>query len=334
MAFSFNFNISPQLQHDCDNDTPGDKLDKLEDGNQDHVKKLMKLETSRCTPKQVKEAQEHKHTPDHLSHIENSVTETITVGTLPPLIYLNESVVEQTAPERDDAENILTQTATQNSDLITGVYEGGLKIWEGTYDLLEYVDDEGETFSGKRVLDLGCGAGLLGILALKRGASMVHFQDYNSTVIEQLTIPNVFLNCEEGSDDGDKAEKDGSPAPKRQALDKSPTDHCRFFSGDWTSFLSLVQSTDHMLKYDLIFTSETIYNTEYYPSLHDVFHKLLAENGVIYLATKSHYFGVGGGLYSFENFVKEKDVFQIKSLKDLDQGLKRHIVSLRFKKSS
>lgn len=32
-------------------------------------------------------------------------------------------------------------------------------------------------FAGKTVLDLGCGAGVLGILALNAGAN-VHFQDY------------------------------------------------------------------------------------------------------------------------------------------------------------
>ncbi|KAI5108069.1 histidine protein methyltransferase 1-like, partial [Silurus meridionalis] len=284
--------------------------------------------------KKVKEAHEHKHAPDLLSHIENSVTETVTIGALPPLLYLNESVFEQTAPEREDAEKVLSQSITQNSDLITGVYEGGLKIWEGTHDLLEYVDDEGEMFSGKKVLDLGCGAGLLGILSLKRGASKVHFQDYNSTVIEQLTIPNVFLNCEEEGGDENRDEE-GSPSSKQRSVEKnhSLVDRCRFFSGDWTSFLSLIQRQDPTLKYDLIFTSETIYNPEYYTSLHDVFHKLLAEEGVVYLATKSHYFGVGGGLYLFESFVQEKNIFQIKTLREMDQGLKRHIVSMRFKKS-
>lgn len=281
----------------------------------------------------MKEAIEHKPTPDLLSHIENSVIETVCVGALPPLLYLNESVFEQTAPERDDAEKVLSQTITQNSDLITGVYEGGLKIWEGTHDLLEYIDDEGELFSGKRVLDLGCGAGLLGILALKRGASKVHFQDYNSTVIKQLTIPNVFINCEQEGDDEKTGDENGSPAPKQRSKEKNHTltDRCHFFSGEWVSFLSLIQSQVSTLKYDVIFTSETIYNTDYYPPLHDVFHKLLAEHGVVYLATKSHYFGVGGGLYLFENFVKERNVFQIKSLRELDQGLKRYIVSLRFK---
>lgn len=244
-------------------------------------------------------------------------------------------MLEQTAPERDDGENILLESVAQNTDLITGVYEGGLKIWECTYDLLEYVDDEGLTCSDKRVLDLGCGAGLLGILALKRGASKVHFQDYNSTVIEQLTIPNVSLNCEE-SDEEDEGKKVESPPCKRRTLDSShpsPADCCSFFSGDWTAFLSLMETKDPTPKYDMIFTSETIYNTDYYPSLHSVFHKLLAEDGIVYLATKSHYFGVGGGLYLFQKFVEDKGVLSMRSLKDIDQGLKRHIVALTIKKS-
>ncbi|KAI4877625.1 hypothetical protein NFI96_022977 [Prochilodus magdalenae] len=331
MAFSFNFAIPLQTEKDCNEDS---RDDKEKEKNPDPLKKQGKLVEASEKPK---EAVEHKHTPDLLlSRTESSVTETVNIGSLPPLYYLNESVFEQTAPEREDDESILLQTAALNTDLIPGVYEGGLKIWECTYDLLEYVDDEGETFSGKRVLDLGCGAGLLGILALKRGASKVHFQDYNSTVIEQLTMPNVFLNCEEDSDDEDKGKNDGSPPPKKRTLDSSHhslTDRCSFFSGDWNTYLSLMQSKDPALKYDIIFTSETIYNTDYYPSLHNVFQKLLAESGVVYLATKSHYFGVGGGLYLFQKFVEDKDVFQIRSLRDIDQGLKRHIVSLTFKKS-
>ncbi|KAF5910215.1 histidine protein methyltransferase 1 [Clarias magur] len=323
MAFSFNFNISSEIKQNCTNE---------EDDNKDTANNQVDETSAR---KKVKEALEHRAAADLLSSIDHAVTETLTIGALPPLLYLNESVFEQTASERDDAEKVLSQTITQNSDLITGVYEGGLKIWEGTQDLLEYIDNEGKTFSGKRVLDLGCGAGLLGILALKRGASKVHFQDYNSTVIEQLTIPNVFLNSVEEGDDKNRGDEDCSPAPKRRSTEKTHAlgDCCGFFSGDWVSFLSLIQSQDPTLRYDLIFTSETIYNTDYYPSLHDVFQKLLAEHGVVYLATKSHYFGVGGGLYLFESFVEGKNVFQIKSLRELDQGLKRHIVSLSFKKS-
>lgn len=41
---------------------------------------------------------------------------------------------------------------------------------------------EGIDFTGKQILDLGCGTGLLGILAMYLGAKSVHFQDYVSEV--------------------------------------------------------------------------------------------------------------------------------------------------------
>lgn len=40
-----------------------------------------------------------------------------------------------------------------------------------------------DELTGKTVLDLGCGSGILGILALNAGAT-VHFQDYVSKIIE------------------------------------------------------------------------------------------------------------------------------------------------------
>lgn len=78
------------------------------------------------------------------------------------------------------------KSAEENdSDVVPGVYEGGAKIWECTQDLGDYLtalNDNGsavvDEFVNKTVLDLGCGAGLLGILALKTGSSAVHFQDY------------------------------------------------------------------------------------------------------------------------------------------------------------
>lgn len=288
----------------------------------------------------------------------DAVTETVTIGTLPPLHFLNETVFEKTASERKDEENILSRTSEQRSDLISGVYEGGLKVWECTYDLLELIEKDGETFGGKTILDLGCGAGLLGILALKRGAKKVHFQDYNSTVVEQLTVPNVILNCQEddkvdsedeeasgkgkiqekfGSKIKAKEEEDveeGNPAPKKRAIDLSEQlllAKCRFFSGDWSTFLALVKKEDPQPKYDIIFTSETIYNTAYYPTLHETLHKLLSPGGLVYLATKSHYFGVGGGLHLFETFVEQRGIFSLDHLWDGEEGLQRHVVVLRFK---
>lgn len=69
----------------------------------------------------------------------------------------------------------------KHSDLLPGVYEGGAKIWECTIDLIDYFVENTKLsdFKAKRVLDLGCGSGLLGIYALTCGAT-VHFQDYVS----------------------------------------------------------------------------------------------------------------------------------------------------------
>lgn len=60
---------------------------------------------------------------------------------------------------------------------------GGAKVWECTETVGDYLTKTNngkcliDEFGGKSVLDLGCGAGILGILALNNGAS-VHFQDY------------------------------------------------------------------------------------------------------------------------------------------------------------
>nr|SVE92612.1 EOG090X0C09 [Megafenestra aurita] len=162
-----------------------------------------------------------------------------------------------------------------NSDVISGVYEGGLKVWECTNDLLEYLEKSCTQFDGLNVLDLGSGSGLLGMFALKKRASSVHFQDYNAEVLELVTIPNVMLN---------------------EHLNVMGT--AKFFAGDWGSLSQILGS------YDVILTSETIYNPENYLKLLEVFEKNLQKNGVIFIAAKYHYFGVGGDLTQFENLLQ------------------------------
>ncbi|XP_063200891.1 histidine protein methyltransferase 1 homolog [Chroicocephalus ridibundus] len=282
-----------------------------------------------------KAAKEHDIPEDLYKVLENKVMERAS-----DLYYVNMSVVEMTCLDDADREGIVSQSVTSHSDLIPGVYEGGLKIWECTFDLIDFFSEAEIRFTNKSVLDLGCGAGLLGIVALKGKAGKVHFQDYNSTVIDEITLPNAVANCvDEGSwmgggGDG-KTHKPPSKRPKKAECSPDALTTCRFFSGEWSEVSQLLLSSNKPFsKYDIILTSETIYNPDYYGALHDTLAKLLDKHGRVYLASKAHYFGVGGGIHLFEKFVEERKVFKTSIVKIIDKGLQRYIMEMAFKDSS
>ncbi|NXC29746.1 MET18 methyltransferase, partial [Campylorhamphus procurvoides] len=277
----------------------------------------------------VKAAKEHFIPEDLNKVLENKVMETVS-----DLYHVKVSVVETTCLGDADSEGIVSKSVSSHSDLIPGVYEGGLKIWECTFDLMDFFSEAKIEFSNKTVLDLGCGAGLLGIVALKGKAESVHFQDYNSTVIEEITLPNVVANCiNEGSSGKDR--KGSNPPAKRPKKGEGSPDvfaKCRFFSGEWSEVSQLLLSSKKPFsKYDIILTSETIYNPDYYGALHDTLAQLLDRNGRVYLASKVHYFGVGGGIYLFEKLIEERNVFRTSIVKTIDQGLQRCIMEMAFK---
>ncbi|NWT02405.1 MET18 methyltransferase, partial [Mionectes macconnelli] len=280
----------------------------------------------------VKAAKEHIIPGDLNKVLENKVMETVL-----DLYHVKVSVLEMTCSGDADSEGIVSKSVSSHSDLIPGVYEGGLKIWECTFDLMDYFSEAAVQFTNKTVLDLGCGAGLLGIVALKGKAERVHFQDYNSTVIEQITLPNVLANCVNESTHGRNRKASKPPAKRPKKVEGSPDvlTKCRFFSGEWSEVSQLLLSSNEPFsKYDIILTSETIYNPDYYSALHDTLAQLLDKSGRVYLASKVHYFGVGGGIYLFQKFTEERNVFRTSIIKTIDQGLQRCITEMAFKDSS
>ncbi len=84
-----------------------------------------------------------------------------------------------------------------NSDLIPGVYGGGLKIWECTIDLIRFMIDNPEILPPKdgQVLELGCGHGFPAITALLMGYKTITLIDLNLEVIKDVTWPNIVVNC-------------------------------------------------------------------------------------------------------------------------------------------
>ncbi|KAL5781364.1 hypothetical protein ACOSP7_006393 [Xanthoceras sorbifolium] len=207
-----------------------------------------------------------------------------------------------------------------NSDLVPGVYEGGLKLWEGSLDLVEALHSEIQngriSFTGKRVLELGCGHGLPGIFACLEGAAATHFQDFNAEVLRCLTIPNVNVNITKEFQPGETKETNSNTEAE-----------VRFFAGDWSQIhqlLPYVNDSENDLNsssgmdptsgYDIILMAETIYSIAANQSLYGLIKKCLSRpQGVVYMAAKKHYFGVGGGTRRFLSMV-EKDGIMAASL--------------------
>ena len=93
--------------------------------------------------------------------------------------------------------------------------------------------------------------------------AIVDFQDYNVEVLEEVTAPNVMINC------------------------PTITSKPRYFCGDWGSLPNVAGESC----YDFILTSETIYATESVGRLLSCIRALLKPTGVAYIAAKSYYFG-------------------------------------------
>ncbi|KAM6080030.1 histidine protein methyltransferase 1 homolog isoform 1-T2 [Theristicus caerulescens] len=348
MAFRFNFSIDEPETHgktDLQLCSPQDKQESTEKSKQTadlvgHSSPQLGTDKQRDETQSEKKfcfkaAKEHDIPEDLNKILQNKVMERAS-----ELYYVNMSVVEMTCLGGADGEGIVSQSVSSRSDLIPGVYEGGLKIWECTFDLIDYFSEAEIQFTNKTVLDLGCGAGLLGIVALRGKAEKVHFQDYNSTVIDEITMPNVVANCinegnRTGSGGDGKTSKPPLKRPKKAERLPDVLTKCRFFSGGWSEVSQLLLSSNKPFsKYEMILTSETIYNPDYYSALHDTLAQLLDKNGRVYLASKAHYFGVGGGIHLFEEFVVERNVFRTSIVKTIDKGLQRCIMEMAFKDSS
>lgn len=198
----------------------------------------------------------------------------------------------------------LARASEAHTDLIPDVYEGGMKLWECSRDLVAYLEGAA-SLAGRHVLELGCGAALPAVFCLLRGAETVTVQDYNREVVDHLTVPNLRLNVPERLLSG-----------------------CRALSGDWAALAERLRA-ERGRAADLVLSSETIYSPQSWPRLLDAIDAGLAADGTALLAAKTFYFGVGGGTRAFEQAVLEDDRFTSEVVFATKQGLHREILRLR-----
>lgn len=184
-----------------------------------------------------------------------------------------------------------------NSDLVTGLYEGGLKVWECSLDLANYLIETRINFKNKVVFEIGCGVGLPGIVAAKKHPKLLLFQDFNEFVLRHCTVQTAVNNL---------------------TNEDISHNNVRFICGDWND----VRIKE---KADVILMSETIYECRNFSRLHSLIDRSLAPDGVVYLASKAFYFGVGGGVQQWSSFVDVKKTFSIRLVKLVNAPLRREV---------
>lgn len=189
-------------------------------------------------------------------------------------------------------------------DLQKNVYEGGLKSWECSYDLIDKLQKM-DLSAHTSFLDMGCGTALPSAWLLRQflsgnTARTIILSDFNYLVLRLVTIPNLLINWRLLS--GVDEERKDELLITAELVDQFLADlakhniSLRFISGPWgKSFNELVGCVDFLL------TSETIYSLQTLPIVAESIIQLV-QRGQIVIAAKNIYFGVGGSIIEFINY--------------------------------
>ena len=183
-------------------------------------------------------------------------------------------------------------------DVKKKVYEGGFKIWECELDGLKFIKEKKINFEKKKILELGCGSGLIGLHCLLEKCEKVFFQDYNKEVLFYHTYINIFLN------------KNNLKEINYEFLAESwsnmaNSENLKFYNSELFSLKK--KKIDS--KFDFIFGGDILYEIENYNDLICLLDKFLSFQGKAFFITKMYYYGNGGNLYEFEDYVKKSGIF-------------------------
>lgn len=214
-----------------------------------------------------------------------------------------------------------------NEDVRPGVYEGGLKSWECSVDLVQYLSSRADILHNcnpLKILELGCGTSLPSLYLFQQalqpaaaGAYTLHLADYNYSVLRLVTLPNVFLSWVLATSPHlltlPNGDLDVTAELKYYFLSslQSANISVGFISGAWgDEMLSLLSSKPHPQNgngYDLVLGSETIYEPRTMGEFTKVLLGALGPRGRGLVSAKRIYFGVGGSVGGFIDIVKKRE---------------------------
>ncbi|KAK0194888.1 hypothetical protein F5146DRAFT_1023260 [Armillaria mellea] len=249
------------------------------------------------------------------------------------------------------------------SDLVQGVYEGGLKTWECSLDVVDYLHAESPVFEGRRIFEVGCGTAVPSLYILQKLFSglpqgketQLHLQDYNAMVFELLTLPNLILAwymspASKAYRDMAAANPGETPLPPADASIHAEIPitlelkmaflssleayaiRLRFFSGSWSAF-DFHQSGG---AYNIVLTSETIYRTDSVGSLIDLLQsasltvdRLASRLSISDGEDNSSFLCLGGGVTNFVEAVEEKEG-RVETVWEQKVGVGRKILRIQW----
>ncbi|POS85308.1 hypothetical protein EPUL_001483 [Erysiphe pulchra] len=207
-------------------------------------------------------------------------------------------------------------------DIKTGIYEGGFKSWESSSDLVKVLFRANlkESSCSRSVLELGCGTAFPSIFEFQRqiqqnlilpsvGDLDIGLADYNPTVLQLVTLPNLILSwaqeCRQILEDEGELEIDENLVEDFKCSIKSCKVNFSFFSGGWSPEFVHVVSENMNLNafYFVIVGAETIYSPFALKSFTEMIVSLLRSSTGSHksalVAAKTFYFGVGGTMADF-----------------------------------
>lgn len=268
-------------------------------------------------------------------------------------------LISQGTGDVESAESVELMSTLQfldnPSDLVPLIYEGGLKTWECSLDLAAYLRgiDYGVKCTKARILELGCGTTVPTLCILhdifaspptEEREIHVHLQDYNASVLQLITIPNIILTwyhssaaetCRSGELE-DQVESTLNITSQlldsfRKSLETYRI-HIRLFSGSWENFDIGITGGS----YNLVLTAETIYRLDSLPSLVRLMRSACLSDDhtgeyLCLVAAKAVYFGVGGGVAEFTQCVEATNQeARVETVLEKKSGVIRKVMSVRW----
>ena len=225
--------------------------------------------------------------------------------------------------EKEKERSALLSFINGNEDVHPGVYEGGLKSWECSIDLVQYLSSHHDILRNCSILELGCGTSLPSLYLFQRavaaaaGAYTFHLADYNYSVLRLVTLPNVFLSWVLTTNPHlltlPNGDLDVTAQLKSSFLSslQSANINIGFISGAWgDEMLPLLSSNCRLWNgsgFDLVLGSETIYEPYTMGEFTKVLLGALGPNGRGLVSAKRIYFGVGGSVGGFIELVKKRE---------------------------